>query len=172
MGRFYKVSSFSEKLIKSKHNPWKKQPHTTGISLLLVYLGICAEQVDFTNYFLSFCPKWNKKIEGKKVEEKKRTLFPPPPNSGRVLYLGGWRIKKDCAKSHGVRGHCVLLEMVGRTVMVLLSSAIKEGFGELLLHTASEEGDLYLQDSKISLNVFYLNPSSCKAQMHLSFRTW
>lgn len=33
----------------------------------------------------------------------------------------------------------ILLEMVGRTVMVLLSSTIKECFGKLLLHTASEE---------------------------------
>lgn len=61
--------------------------------------------------------------------------------------------------------------MVGKTVMVLLSSNIKEDFEKLLLHTASEEGALYLQDSKISLNVFHLNPSSGKAQMHLSFRT-
>lgn len=33
----------------------------------------------------------------------------------------------------------ILLEMVGRTVMVLLSSTVKECFGKLLLPPASEE---------------------------------
>lgn len=37
----------------------------------------------------------------------------------------------------------ILLEMVGRTVMVLLSSTIKGCFGKLLLHTASEGGALF-----------------------------
>lgn len=73
--------------------------------------------------------------------EKKRPYF-FHLNSGRFLYLGGRRKKMTVPNPMKLEDTTILLKMVGRTVVMLLSSTIKECFGKLLLHNASEKGAL------------------------------
>lgn len=76
---------------------------------------------------------WRGKKKGRKEREKESLFFPPILRKSSLIVK---EKKKLICQIPSNKMTLILLKMVGRTVMVFLSPALKEYFGKLLLPTA------------------------------------